>query len=152
LIVPCIDVLLPSRALVAYRALIVCVSSALQVVNSKYDTWQEKAILGLQCAVTKCTNATQESFWVSYGQAMVKAAQAMPSRHGAFLTNCPAHCQTGTGGDWVKRSVNSTAVGVAVATWFNQTVATMDSGSQDATPAPRWIETCNEKPCGPDVC
>jgi hypothetical protein len=117
---------------------------------------QEKAIVGVSCEIGKCTNDTQEAFWVSYGKDMVAKAQALPPQHGAFLTNCPAHCQTGTGGDWGKRSVGGTPLGVAVATWFNQTMSKMAEAEAtregDISIAPRWIATCDEKPCGGDVC
>merc|ERR1712232_896001 len=70
------------------------VSTPMFILNSKYDTWQEKAILGLQCEVTKCSS-DQEAFWVTYGHQMVRALAAVPSHHAAFIANCPAHCQTG---------------------------------------------------------
>ena len=72
------------------------VSVPLFVLNSKYDTWQEKAIIGVNCTIEQC-NATQQAFWADYGRAMVAAADALPAQHGAFLHNCPAHCETGIG-------------------------------------------------------
>lgn len=79
----------------------------------RYDTWQEKAILGVNCSIEQCDEA-QETFWVEYGHTLVAALQQVPERHGAFLTNCPAHCQTGTGAsracgaqNWKCRNVSS---------------------------------------------
>ena len=126
------------------------VSTPMMIVNSKYDTWQEKAILGLDCTVGKCANGTEEAFWVNYGHAMVAALDAVPARHSAFLSNCPAHCQTGTGGNWGKRTVNGTALGTAVAIWFNASIS-VDMTSTLAS-APRWVHRCDEQPCGSDVC
>ena len=31
----------------------------------------------------------------AYGKQMVAGVTGLPGRHGAFLSNCPAHCQTG---------------------------------------------------------
>jgi len=62
----------------------------------RYDTWQQGAILGLSCSIGQC-DPTDEAFWVAYGDSLLAALNTVPQRHGAFLTNCPAHCQTGTG-------------------------------------------------------
>ena len=100
------------------------VETPLFVVNSKYDTWQEKvrvslsfqcggqleggrqarrpfqpalpwqAILGLNQTITRLP-PKEQAFWVEYGREMVAQLRALPPQHGAFLSNCPAHCQTG---------------------------------------------------------
>jgi hypothetical protein len=124
------------------------VKTPLFILNSKYDTWQEKAILGLDCVPPSCTNEAQEAFWVAYGQTLVKTLDAVPARHAAFLMNCPAHCQTGTGGDWGKRSVGTTTNAEAVAEWWHETIGQADTSA----PAKRWVERCDERPCSGDVC
>ena len=43
------------------------VETPLFVVNSKFDTWQEKAIIGLNCTVSKCPKPEQD-FWAAYGK------------------------------------------------------------------------------------
>ena len=40
-------------------------------------------------------NATVTASFVAYGKRMVAGLTGLPARHGAFLSNCPAHCQTG---------------------------------------------------------
>lgn len=64
-------------------------------LNSKYDTWQEKAIIGAPTTISGC-NKTIQDYWVDYGHQMAGNASSLPAQHGAFITNCPAHCQTGT--------------------------------------------------------
>lgn len=127
------------------------VNTPMMIVNSHYDTWQQAAILGLQCDITAC-NGTQEAFFIDYGHEMLTKLDAVPARHAAFLTNCPAHCQTGTGGDWAVRSVNGVPLGTAVATWYNQTMGQLKSGAREVTDAPRWVSRCDKVPCGSDVC
>ena len=138
------------------------VQTPLFILNSKYDTWQEAAIVGLRCTPPDCANATQEAFWVSYGRSMVRALDAVPARHAAFLMNCPAHCQTGTGGDWGTRRVGNTTNADAVAQWWHATVGTIGAAAtvgrgvaveqEAAVAAPRWVERCDERPCSGDVC
>ena len=125
------------------------------VLNSKYDTWQEVAILGLDCAPPTCASARQERFWVGYGQAMVAAVDALPARHAAFLMNCPAHCQTGTGGDWGARRVGNTSNAAAVAWWWHASIGRATPLVEDLRGewvAPRWVERCDEQPCSGDAC
>ena len=43
------------------------VETPLFVVNSKFDTWQEKAIIGVNCTVSKCPKPEQD-FWAAYGK------------------------------------------------------------------------------------
>ena len=98
------------------------------IVNSKYDTWQEVSIMGLNktdCpatvspagVITLCTPAHKDmaAFWVRYGDEMVAALAQLPPRFGAFLTNCPAHCETGTG--WANPAAGTT-LGEAVTAWY----------------------------------
>ena len=42
------------------------------------------------------TEVAEGKFWQDYGAMMVNALTAVPARHGAFLTNCPIHCETGS--------------------------------------------------------
>jgi len=132
------------------------VRTPLFILNSKYDTWQEKAILGLDCVPPSCANSTQEAFWVAYGKQMVQTLDALPARHAAFLMNCPAHCQTGTGGDWGKRRVGNTTNTEAVAAWWHATIGRgsllVEDGEYLDVAAPRWVERCDERPCSGDVC
>mmetsp|Transcript_55505 Transcript_55505/g.130988 ORF Transcript_55505/g.130988 Transcript_55505/m.130988 type:complete len:373 (+) Transcript_55505:1-1119(+) len=115
------------------------VSTPLFVLNSKYDTWQEAAIIGVNCSIAACPKAEQD-FWVTYGHEMVGNLTALPSRHGAFLTNCPAHCQTGIA-NWEKATINGVAMGQAFVTWYTQ------DGNVE-----RWIEVCDVNVCKADTC
>lgn len=123
------------------------VKTPLFILNSHYDTWQEKAILGLNCSMPSCTGA-QLDYFVKYGDIMRTTLDAVPKRHAAFLTNCPAHCQSGTGGDYTARSVQGTVLAEAVASWYKSAI--------DADPttfvASRWVEPCDKVPCGTDKC
>ena len=48
------------------------VETPLFVVNSKFDTWQEKAIIGVNCTVSKCPKPEQD-FWAAYGKLVSSA-------------------------------------------------------------------------------
>jgi hypothetical protein len=121
------------------------VRTPLFVVNSKFDTWQEKAIIGVKCTVTKC-NAKQQSFWSAYGKRMVALLGSMPPQHGAFVTNCPAHCQTGTASAWGKRTINGTVMGPAFGAWYADR-------REDGTGKFKFVEDCDGVgPCGSDSC
>ena len=119
------------------------------ILNSKYDTWQGAQIIG--AAGYKCNAnisacpANISAFWVDYGQEMVRRLDALPARHGAYLHNCPSHCQTGPG-SWTTDTVNGTHMGQAVATWY----AAAMRGEQAAVP--RSVDRCDRAPCGGDVC
>ena len=118
------------------------------VVNSKYDTWQEQSILGFNTtdcpatvspagAISLCTpaHADMQAFWVAYGDALTGALAQLPPRHGAFITNCPTHCQTGRG--WGNPSAGATAtLGQAVAAWYPAAVA---HARDPAWVAPRFV-------------
>ena len=146
------------------------VETPLFVVNSKFDTWQEKAIIGVNCTVSKCPKPEQ-AFWAAYGKHSNRAlfcwrpncwrsdkkmvyrqedgraagqhaaaarvsrllsfcTQRCPTFHAqalthdggmgrsAFVTNCPAHCQTGTASAWGKRTINGTVMGAGFASWY----------------------------------
>ena len=139
------------------------VRTPLFILNSKYDTWQQTAILGVDCVPPTCANATQEALWRAYGETMVRALDAVPARHAAFLMNCPAHCQTGTGGDWGRRRVGNTSNSEAVAQWWHASIGRtrrssplvedpVDAPWDARAPAPRWVERCDERPCSGDAC
>jgi hypothetical protein len=126
------------------------VQTPMMVVNSKYDTWQEASIMGFDShdcpatvdaktgAITLCTlpeHANMTAFWVAYGDAMLDALAQLPPRFGAFITNCPAHCQTGNG--WLNPSRGTVAtLGEAVAAWYPQAVAHYQD---PAWVAPRFV-------------
>ena len=74
---------------------------------------------------------------------MVAALDALPAQHGAFVSNCPAHCQTGSGFD--TRTVNGTLMKDAFVTWFKNTLT-------GGTSQQRWIARCDVEPCGSDQC
>ena len=123
------------------------VKTPLFVLNSKYDTWQEKAVIGTNATIA-CCPVKVKAFWVNYGQEMVTKIDSLPPQHGAVLTNCPGHCQTGTYGNvpWLETVINRTAMGEAFNWWRHHTLG---------EPAPvgnRWVECCNVEPCAPDKC
>lgn len=148
------------------------VETPLFVLNSKYDTWQKEAILGLDCAVTQCRNASDEAFWVEYGRSMVSALDTtLPPRHGAFLSNCPAHCQTGIEA-WDDERVGGSTMGSSFVQWYGGGTGTGDgtgtgtgggtsggvgggvlaTGGAGGSGGGRWVERCDERPCGNDTC
>jgi hypothetical protein len=114
-------------------------------VNSKFDTWQEKSVVGIACnakvsaagVITLCppSERKQEVFWRDYADTLAQHVAALPSRHGAFLTNCPVHCQTGGGyGDPSTGTVAT--LGQAVDAWWPQALA---HGGEPGWVAPRFI-------------
>ena len=109
----------------------------------KYDTWQEKAIIGVNCTIKECP-PDEQKFWSAYSDIMVSKAQALPPQHGVFLGNCPNHCQTGIP-SWESVTIDGVAMGEAVTTWYNDRV---NGGST----AVRHIATCDVSPCGTDTC
>jgi hypothetical protein len=116
------------------------------VLNSKYDTWQAKQIIGAgNCSDHISTCPTDLiAFWVGYGHKMVAILDSLPPRHGAYLGNCQMHCQTGPS-SW-GYTVNGTSMGSAVATWYAAALR-----GEQAT-LPRHVDRCDELPCGSDVC
>ena len=128
------------------------------VVNSKYDTWQERGVLGLnttECPgsvdasgnVTLCKDGSAESvdqhaYWLEYGEAMLKAVGQIDKRHGAFLTNCPGHCAT-SGKPFAESAFPGTVLKAAIMQWFPEAVA---NGTQLGWSAPRWMAKSGE-PC-----
>merc|ERR1719345_482342 len=71
------------------------IQTPLFILNSKYDSWQKKRIIGLGstecCAPTQpngrgCSpqisacNETQKAFWVDYGHKMLALLDAVPMR------------------------------------------------------------------------
>lgn len=128
------------------------VSTPMFILNSKYDTWQQGAIVGLPCVPPSCNSSDPpgaEAFWVQYGRDMVAALDKVPARHAAFLMNCPAHCQSGTGGNWGARRVGNTTNADAVSGWYR---ANIGQPAAKGEKAPRWVEWCDERPCAGDQC
>jgi hypothetical protein len=121
------------------------VETPLFVVNSKFDTWQQAAIIGVNCTVAKC-DAKEQTFWGAYGKKMVALLDSMPPQHGAFVTNCPAHCQTGIASAWGKRTINGTVIGAAFGSWH----ADRRGGGAGTF---KFVEACDGVgPCGSDSC
>jgi len=112
------------------------VQTPLFVLNSKFDTWQEKAIIGVNCSVAACP-ANEQVFWGAYGKKMVAAAASLPAQHGAFVTNCPSHCQTGTASDWQKRTINGKVEGAAFTEWYLD----QQAGGKKVF---KYVEDCDE--------
>jgi hypothetical protein len=110
------------------------VVTPLFIANSRYDTWQERGVLGLnttECASHVATDGTvtlcngtgadaraQQQFWLAYGDAMVAALRdpKLSKRHAAFLVNCPTHCQSDPTG-WRHPAFPGTQLGAAVKQW-----------------------------------
>ena len=144
------------------------------VLNSKYDTWQGGGIIGAGACASNITNcsAALQAFWAGYGRRMVSALQSLPPQHGGFLSNCQAHCQTGSCswaghqagmaahpscGPYPKTglTVDGMQMGQAFTTWYNASIAALGkaAGSFDtaaATGNHRYIETCDIHTCGTD--
>jgi len=121
------------------------------VVNSKYDVWQERGVLGLnitECPGTVAADGTvvlcddtagadtvaQHEYWLEYGRAMLGAMAKVDKRHGAFLTNCPGHCAT-AGSAFLESAFPGTNLKAAVLQWLPEAIA---NGTQPGWSAPRW--------------
>jgi len=100
------------------------VKTPLFVLNSKYDSWQGLGIIGCGSPLADCPDKARR-YWVGYGERLAAAARALPPQHGAFITNCRAHCQTGTKHNayWSGTTVNGTAMGVAFLRWYSGAVS-----------------------------
>eukprot|EP00756_Hemistasia_phaeocysticola_P003666 Hpha_TRINITY_DN1236_c0_g1::TRINITY_DN1236_c0_g1_i1::g.44821::m.44821/K19882/NOTUM; O-palmitoleoyl-L-serine hydrolase len=114
------------------------ITTPMFVLNSKYDTWQLKAILALS---DDCKNgpsapcpSAMVSYWNNYTHQMLAKAAEVPNQHSMFLTNCAAHCQSGTGADWAVRAVNGTTIGGAVTQWWSAGGGT----------GMRWVAGCDD--------
>jgi hypothetical protein len=123
------------------------VQTPMFVLNSKYDTWQEKSIMGIRCntkvsstgQITLCPPNMQneEMFWKAYGDTMMGHAFALPPRHGVHFTNCPRHCQSGDNVSWGDPSTGTVAtVGQAVDRWWPDALV---HGREPNWVAPRYI-------------
>lgn len=126
------------------------VKTPIFVINSKYDTWQEKAIIGADTTITsKSLPPAAKQFWIDYGKKMVTMLEALSPQHGYFVSNCPAHCQTGTSASWTGMSIDGTIMGDAFTAWH----AAHSSSSATVSPAAtRVVEGCDVTTCGSDVC
>ncbi len=124
------------------------VKTPLFVLNSKYDVWQGSAIIGCGSQLKSCPEKGQR-YWVAYGKQLAAAARALPPQHGAFITNCAAHCQTGTKHNayWSGTTVNDTTMSAAFRQWYQSATAT-----EHPAAALRWVEDCdgNDGPCPPN--
>lgn len=132
------------------------VQTPLFVLNSKFDTWQAGAIVGANTSVEKADKPLQE-FWLAYAAEMAANFTSLPSRHGGFLTNCPAHCQTGrathghdpahrTPDPWQATTVNGIAMGRAFGQWYEHRA---HGGTE---PGFRWLAAATDQPTGNDTC
>jgi O-palmitoleoyl-L-serine hydrolase len=144
------------------------VKTPLFVINSKYDTWQEKAIIGANVTITSPSiPPAAKAFWVDYGDTMVEMLEALPTQHGYFVSNCPAHCQTGTTSSWTGMSIGGIIMGEAFVAWHQAhslptagvgvgPAATGASASSGATAtvsaSTRAVEHCAVTTCGSDAC
>jgi hypothetical protein len=142
------------------------VQTPLFVLNSKYDTWQAGGIIGAgKCGnnITSCSLPIQK-FWAGYGNRMVAILKGLPPQHGGFLSNCQAHCQTGSGG-WSSTTVDGTSMGDAFLGWHSSTLAAWDKQERSSggmsvrvrrtvgnATGHRYYETCDIKQCGTDTC
>jgi hypothetical protein len=154
------------------------VSTPLFVLNSKYDTWQAGGIIGAGACADRIANCSAQiqRFWGDYGNRMIAILTSLPPQHGGFLSNCQAHCQTGSG-SWTQLTIDGTAMGNAFTGWYNATIsatsaATESSESDDAATTPaghgrtiassrasnhtvgghRYYEACEIHLCGIDKC
>lgn len=132
------------------------------VVNSKYGSYQSRFTLGNTClgvnlpngTVDLCANnisnnittaAAQVAFELQYGDATVAAATALPKQHGALLTNCVVHCQSGD----LKHTLSDPGVSLqdGIDEWYSQV---MTAGQEPGWAAPRLIasnsDLCLKKP------
>ena len=78
---------------------------------------------------------------------MVSTLVSLPAQHGGYLSNCQAHCPTGSG-SWTSMTVGGAFMGESFVSWYNATVR----GAPPNPTAHRHYETCGVKPCGADKC
>ena len=130
------------------------VKTPIFVLNSKYDTWQEKAIIGANTTITdKSLPPAAKSFWTAYGTKMVSMLEALPPQHGYYVSNCAAHCQSGTADAWTDMTIDGTGMGQAFVAWHQlHSSSASASASAAAATATRVVEQCDVSPCGSDVC
>lgn len=81
---------------------------------------------------------------------MVGMLEALPPQHGYYVSNCAAHCQSGTASAWTDMTINGTGMGQAFLAWHQlHSSSVVAAGAATAT---RLVEQCDVTPCGPDVC
>jgi len=124
------------------------VQTPMLIANSKYDTWQSKAILNLNtedCPATVraddgkvelCKNVSkvaenEKEFWMKYGDEMVEALDLVPNRHAAFVSNCPGHCTL-----WGESATPGSVFGDVMMDWFEEAVV---HGQEEEWIAPRIV-------------
>ena len=138
------------------------VKTPLFVLNSKYDTWQAGGIIGAGTCGNKISScpAAIQTFWKAYGMKMVDTLKSLPSQHGGFLSNCQAHCQSGSGA-WHDSTIDGTSMGAAFSSWYNATMARLDGrgvaselqASNSSAATHRYYEACDSvTTCGTDKC
>lgn len=134
------------------------VQTPMLVVNSKFDTWQRKAIMGFDddhCSprvdtdgtVIPCGNDSpaaqaRDKYWKIFASVMERSVEeVLPSHHGAFLTNCPWHCLF-SWMNWYDSAGPNERLNDATAHW----VDLLETGRiNDNMTAPKWIAKEQDK-------
>uniref|UniRef100_A0A7S4R4X8 Pectin acetylesterase n=1 Tax=Ditylum brightwellii TaxID=49249 RepID=A0A7S4R4X8_9STRA len=124
------------------------VKTDLFIINSKYDTWQRKAILGADCDIGINCPKAQETFDILYGQSMVTALEKIPKEHGYFVSNCPSHCQSGLKFNWNYVTIDNVTMKDAFLMWYKQ----KNNPSKSDQVHIRLVDTGDAGPSGANVC
>ena len=163
----------------AWRCLVGTVAAAfvqapLLSLGSKFDLWQQGAVIGANASIGQVPAPVQE-YWLQYAAAMEAALVALPPSSSFFLTGCIAHCQTGSArldpwsrGAYAGTSINGTLLESAVVTWYTSQLrgterrqhcpsspeAELAAGAPaaSASQAYRWLDQCGAQPCAGNVC
>jgi len=142
------------------------VTTPLLVVNSKFDTWQERGVLSLNttdcpatvsadgsvlyCKSDSPTAIKEGEAWKEYGAMMVAAMDKVPQQHGAFLTNCPGHCQTGSAPTEMNPAEANFTLHDTIMEWYPLVV---QHGKEPGFKAPRHMasatDNCYHPPATP---
>eukprot|EP00957_Ditylum_brightwellii_P054510 4130071-Ditylum_brightwellii.AAC.1 len=116
-------------------------------LNSKYDPWQMRAILGIRCEYNVGCPAHQERAYVQYGQSMVRSLKILPEKHGYFVSNCIRHCMAGSRGSWNIMTIDNVKLKDAFLMWYENNIDV--SGSNHTV---HFVDTGDIEPSGTNRC
>eukprot|EP00665_Eupelagonemidae_sp_cell47_P009104 gene9104-4137_t len=103
----------PWRCLFGATAARHVTSGAVFHLGSRFDVWQGDEIIGANTTIGGDLSRPVLEFWEAYAARMAVMVAALPGAQSAFLTNCPAHCQTGSAfkDPWSRGAWDGTTLG-----------------------------------------
>mmetsp|Transcript_8850 Transcript_8850/g.11841 ORF Transcript_8850/g.11841 Transcript_8850/m.11841 type:complete len:539 (-) Transcript_8850:821-2437(-) len=118
------------------------------IINSKFDTWQRKTILGTDCDIGVNCPKSKETFDVEYGRSMLRALERIPKDHGYFVSNCPGHCQTGARWNWNHIAIDNVKMKDAFLMWYDQ----QNNLGKSDNPSIQYADTGDLEPSVTSMC